>query len=148
MSNSINIKNKKAYHSFEIMDKYIAGIQLYGTEIKAIREAKASLSDAYCVFLHNELWIKMHISEYAFGTYNNHDPKRERKLLLTKKELSKLKKNVSIKGFSIVPLSLFINETGLAKVQIALARGKKLHDKRETMKDRDSKRDLDRIKKQ
>jgi SsrA-binding protein len=147
MLSNINIKNRKAYHLYEILDKYTAGIQLYGTEIKAIREGKASLNDAFCLFTGNELWVKMHISEYAFGTFNNHDPKRDRKLLLNKKELVKLKKAASVKGFSIVPLSLFISDNGYAKLQIALARGKKLFDKREDMKQKDSKREMDRLKK-
>lgn len=147
MAGKINIKNKKAYHLYEILDKYTAGIQLYGTEIKAIRDGKASLNDSYCVFYMNELWVRMHISEYAFGTYNNHEPKRDRKLLLTKKELRKLQKSTNTKGFNIVPLSLFINDAGYAKLQIAVARGKKLHDKRNTLKEKDNKRELDRLKK-
>ena len=144
MANHINIKNKKAWHEFEILDKYIAGIQLYGTEIKAIREGKASLTDAYCVFEGEELWVKMHIAEYVNGTYNNHDPRRDRKLLLTKRELRKLHRSYNIKGFTIVPLRLFINEKGLAKMEIALARGKKLYDKRQTLKQKDIQRDIDR----
>ncbi len=144
MANNINIKNKKAWHEYEIIEKYVAGIQLYGTEIKAIREGKASLSDSYCMFENNELWVKMHISEYANGTYNNHEPKRDRKLLLTKRELRKLRKSYDIKGFTIVALRLFITEKGLAKLQIALARGKKLYDKRQSLKQKDQQRDIDR----
>jgi len=144
MANNINIKNKKAWHDYEIIEKFIAGIQLYGTEIKAIREGKASLSDAYCVFEKEELWVKMNISEYINGSYNNHDPRRDRKLLLTKRELRKLLKNYNIKGFSIVPLKIFINEKGLAKMEIGLARGKKMYDKRQTLKQKDIQRDIDR----
>lgn len=144
MANNINIKNKKAWHDYEIIEKFIAGIQLYGTEIKSIREGKASLTDAYCVFEKEELWVKMNISEYVNGTYNNHDPRRDRKLLLTKRELRKLLKNYNIKGFAIVPLRIFINEKGLAKMEIGLARGKKMYDKRQSLKQKDIQRDIDR----
>lgn len=145
---TVEIKNKKASHEYEFLEKFTAGIELTGTEIKAIREGKANLVDAYCYFVGTDLWIRgMHISEYSFGTYNNHDPKRERRLLLTRKELDKLNKKIKEKGFAIVATKLFITDRGWAKLNIALARGKKLHDKREDIKDRDNKRDLDRLKK-
>ena len=145
---SINIKNKRAFFDFEIMDRYDAGIQLCGTEIKSIRESRASLVDAYCCFINNELWTKgMNISEYFYGTYNRHEPRRERKLLLHRKELNKLERKVKETGLTIVPLRLYINEKGLAKVEIALAKGKKQHDKRETLKQKDTSREIDRIKK-
>ena len=144
----INIKNKKAWHDYEILDKFVAGIQLTGTEIKSIRAGKASLVDAYCYFSENELWVKgMHISEYDFGNLNNHDPKRDRKLLLNRKELKKLAKNVNEKGLTIIALRIFLAENGYAKLEIALARGKKEYDKREDLKKKDSKRELDRMMK-
>jgi SsrA-binding protein len=149
MQNSVNIKNKKAKFEYEILDKYTAGIVLTGTEIKSIRDSKASISESFCEFNEqNELFvINMTIQEYVYGNYYNHKPKAERKLLLNKRELKKLAKEVNTKGLTIVPLRLFINEKGLAKLDIALAKGKKLFDKRDTIKDRDNKRDLDRIKK-
>ena len=149
MQNTVNIKNKKARFEYEILDKYTAGIVLTGTEIKSIRASKASIAESFCEFNEQgELFaINMTIQEYAYGNYYNHRPKAERKLLLNKRELKKLFKDVSTKGLTIVPLRLFLNEKGLAKLDIALAKGKKLFDKRETMKDRDNKRDLDRIKK-
>jgi SsrA-binding protein len=144
----INIKNKRAKFEFHILDTYIAGIMLTGTEIKSIRNGKASVMESYCVFEKGELYIRnMNISEYEEGSYNNHKPRRDRKLLLNKKELDKLFKKIKIKGFSIIPLNLFINERGLAKLKIALAEGKKLHDKREDLKEKDSKRDMDRVMK-
>lgn len=144
----IEYKNKKAWFKYEFVEKYTAGIVLTGTEIKSIREGKISFTDSYCVFKLGELWAtSIHISEYSLGTFNNHDPKRDRKLLLNRKELLKLQKKVAEKGFTIVPTSLFLNEAGIAKLDIALARGKKLHDKREDIKDRDNKRDLDRTQK-
>ena len=148
MANKINIKNKKAYFDFEIIEKYTAGIKLTGTEIKSIREGKASLVDSYCYFEKNELWVKnMRVTEYAFGTYNNHNPYQDRKLLLQRKELNKLEKRVKEKGLTIVALRLFINDTGLAKLDIALSKGKKEFDKRELLKQKDTKRDLDRVSK-
>jgi len=148
MQNNIHIKNKKVYFEFELLEKYITGIQLTGTEIKSIRMGKVSLVDAYCFFQDHELWIKgLHIAEYAFGTHANHDPKRDRKLLLNRKELNKLEKKVNEKGLTIVAPRLFINEKGLAKVEVALARGKKLYDKREDLKQKDSKRQMDRMRK-
>lgn len=149
MQNSVNIKNKKAKFEYEILSKYTAGIVLTGTEIKSIRDSKASISESFCEFNErNELFvINMTIQEYVYGNYYNHKPKAERKLLLNKRELKKLEKEVNTKGLTIVPLRLFINEKGLAKLDIALAKGKKLFDKRDTIKDRDNKRNLDRIKK-
>ncbi|MFT5848581.1 MAG: SsrA-binding protein [Psychroserpens sp.] len=149
MQKPVNIKNKKAKFEYEILDTYTAGIVLTGTEIKSIRDSKASIAEGFCEFNdHSELFvINMTIQEYVFGNYYNHKPKAERKLLLNKKELKKLEKAVNIKGNAIIPLRLFVNEKGLAKLDIALGKGKKLFDKRDTIKDRDNKRDLDRIKK-
>lgn len=149
MQKNINIQNKKARFLYEILDKYTAGIVLTGTEIKSIRSSKASIAESFCEFNEKgELFvINATIEEYAFGNYYNHRPKAERKLLLNKKELKKLHKEVQSTGLTIIPLRLYINENGYAKMDIALAKGKKLYDKRETMKDRDNKRDLDRIKK-
>jgi SsrA-binding protein len=145
MKENINIKNRKAAFQFELYEKYIAGIQLRGTEIKSIRVGNMSFTDSFCIFKENELWITgLHISEYKFGSYNNHEPKRIRKLLLNKAELKKIKRKVDEKGFTIVPLSCFINEDNLAKVEIAIARGKKSFDKREDIKIKDNKRDMER----
>tara|TARA_A100001011_G_scaffold150753_1_gene159176 strand:+ start:795 stop:1256 length:462 start_codon:yes stop_codon:yes gene_type:complete len=145
----INIQNKKARFEYEILDQFTAGIVLTGTEIKSIRKSKASIAESFCEFNEKEelFAINMYIEEYAFGTRFNHRPRGNRKLLLNKKELNKLLKQVKNSGLTIVPLKLFINEKGFAKMLIALARGKKLYDKRETLKDRDNKRDLDRVKK-
>lgn len=149
MKNTINIQNKKARFEYEILDKYTAGIVLTGTEIKSIRLSKASIAESFCEFNERgELFVvNMYIEEYSFGTHYNHQPRSTRKLLLNKKELRGLHKEVKNAGLTIVPLRLFLNEKGLAKLSIALAKGKKIHDKRETMKDRDNKRDLARIKK-
>ncbi|MDU8886900.1 SsrA-binding protein SmpB [Yeosuana sp. MJ-SS3] len=149
MQKSINIQNKKARFQYEILDKYTAGIVLTGTEIKSIRNCKASIAESFCEFNdRGELFVvNMTIEEYIYGTYYNHKPKATRKLLLNKKELKKLNKEVQNTGLTIIPLRLFINEKGYAKLEIALAKGKKLHDKRETIRDRDNKRNLDRIKK-
>jgi SsrA-binding protein len=149
MQKNINIQNKKARFEYEIRDKYTAGIVLTGTEIKAIRQSKASIAESFCEFNEQgELFVvNMSIEEYSHGTHYNHKPKAERKLLLNKRELKKLEKEVKNTGLTIVPLRMFINEKGFAKIDIALAKGKKLYDKRETIKDRDNKRDLDRIKK-
>lgn len=149
LQKSIHIKNKKARFEYEILDKYTAGMVLGGTEIKSIRESKASISESFCEFNDKgELFIiNMQIDEYSHGSHYNHKPKAERKLLLNKRELKKLQKEVNTSGLTIVALNLFLNDRGLAKLNIALAKGKKLYDKRETMKDRDNKRDLDRIKK-
>lgn len=149
MQKKINILNKKARFEYEILDTYTAGIVLTGTEIKSIRASQASISEAFCEFSeYGELFvINMTIQEYVYGNYYNHAPKAERKLLLNKKELKKLQKEVQNKGLTIIPLKLFINDKGFAKLNIALAKGKKLYDKRDSIKDRDNKRDLDRIKK-
>lgn len=150
MQKTVNILNKKAKFQYEILDKYTAGIVLTGTEIKSIRSGKASIAESFCEFNDREelFVINMTVEEYAFGNYYNHKPKAERKLLLNRKELKKLKKEMDIKGNAIIPLKLFINDKGFAKLIIALAKGKKLYDKRETIKDRDNKRNLDRIKKE
>ena len=144
----INIKNKKASFNYEFVDKYTAGIMLTGTEIKSIRDGKVNFTDAYCFFIGHELWLKgLHISEYSYGSYNNHIPKRDRKLLLNKKELLKIKKKISEKGLTIIPTRMFVNERGKAKLAIAIARGKAKFDKRHDIKDRDNKRELDRMMK-
>lgn len=149
MKNSINIKNRKAKFNYEFLDKYTAGIKLAGTEIKAIREGKASIAESFCEFHNHELFvINMHVEEYSHATHFNHNPKSERKLLLQRRELRKLEKEVTNSGLTIIPLRLFINDRGLAKLQIALAKGKKIYDKRESIKERESKRKLDRIKKE
>lgn len=146
-SGKVVIKNKKAFFQFEIIETFTAGIVLTGTEIKSLRQSKASLVDAYCKFTNGELWLTgMHITEYNFGTYNNHEPKRDRKLLLNRTELRKLFRSSQEKGLTIVALKVFINENGYAKVEIGLARGKKMHDKREDLKSKDNKRELDRLK--
>ena len=149
MQKKINIQNKKARFEYEILDKYIAGIQLTGTEIKSIRQSKARITESFCEFNERgELFIvNMYIQEYMFGHHFNHNPKSERRLLLNKRELRSLKKDVEAKGNTIVPLKLYINDRGFAKLEIALAKGKQTHDKRNVIKDRDSKRNLDRIKK-
>lgn len=149
MQKEIHIKNKRARFEYELIEEYTAGIVLTGTEIKSIRNSKASISESFCEFNERgELFtVNMHIEEYAYGTRYNHRPKAQRKLLLNKKELKKLHREVQNTGLTIVPLRLFITDKGFAKLRIALARGKKLYDKRETLKDRDNKRDLDRIKK-
>ena len=149
MQKQINIQNKRARFEYEILDEYIAGIVLSGTEIKSIRNSKASITESFCEFNEKgELFaVNMFIEEYAFGTRFNHSPRGSRKLLLKKIELKKLNREVRNTGLTIVPLKLFINDKGFAKITIALARGKKLFDKRETLKDRDNKRDLDRVKK-
>lgn len=144
----LNIKNRRASFDFEIMETYVAGIVLSGTEIKSIRLGKASLVDTFCYFHNGELYVKgMNISLYEWGTYNNHQPKRDRKLLLNKKELVKLERAVQDKGVSIVGLKLFLNERGFAKINIGLARGRKNYDKREHLKEKDTKRELARVMK-
>lgn len=149
MHSTINIKNKRAKFDYEILDKYTAGIVLSGTEIKSIRLGKANLSQSFCEFNdHGELFvINMQVDEYSHGTHYNHRPKAERKLLLNKKELKKLRKEVTTSGLTIIPINLFINDRGFAKINIGLARGKKEYDKRETIKDRENKRNLSRLKK-
>ena len=142
---NILVKNKRATFDYELTDRFTAGIQLFGTEIKSIRDAKVSLTETYCTFIKNELWIKnMHIAEYFFGSYNNHEVRRDRKLLLNKRELSKLTRATRETGLTIIPTKLYINEKGLAKVEIALARGKKNYDKRESLKEKEDKRQMDR----
>ena len=142
-TNKVNIRNKRASYEYEFIDKYVAGIMLKGTEIKSIREGKINLGDGYCVFLKDELFVKnMHISPYMQGTQFNHEPTRERKLLLNKRELHKLKQKSEEKGLSIIPIKLFTNARGLAKLEIALARGKKLYDKRQSIKEKDLKHEL------
>jgi len=148
MSENITIKNKKAYFEYHILDKYEAGIELLGTEIKSIRAGKANLTDGFCTFVGNELFaFNIHISEYSMGSFYNHEPKRNRKLLLNKKELSKLRIKTQDKGMTIVPLQIFFNERGFAKMEIALAQGKKLHDKRDSLKERDAKIEISRYNK-
>ena len=144
----INIRNKRATFDYEILEEYIAGIVLVGTEIKSIRLGKASMVDCYCYFEKDELWIRgVNISEYAWGTCNNHIPKRDRKLLLNRKELNKLSRSLQDKGLTVVGLRLFLNERGLAKVAIGLARGRKSYDKREYLKENDAKREMDKAMK-
>jgi len=149
MQKNINIRNKKARFEYEILDTYIAGIQLSGTEIKSIRDSKARITESFCEFNESgELFvINMFVEEYSFGSFYNHRAKSERKLLLTKQELKKLAKQVQNVGLTIIPLKLFITDKGWAKLQIALCKGKKLYDKRQVMKDRDQKKSLDQIKK-
>ena len=148
MANSINITNKRARFEYEILDKYIAGLKLVGTEIKSIRAGKASIAEGFCEFSNGELFIiNMTIEQYSHATYFNHKPKSERKLLLNKKELRKWEREAKKTGLTIIPLKLFIAENGYAKIEIGLCRGKKLYDKREVIKDRDNKRDLSRLKK-
>jgi SsrA-binding protein len=145
MDQKVRIKNKKAAFEFFLVEKYVAGIELSGTEIKSIRTGKVSLAESYCTFRGDELFvINMHIAEYQYGTYNNHDPKRDRKLLLNRRELKKLAIKTKERGFTIIPTFLFINDRGLAKLEIAVAKGKKLYDKRETIKIKDNQRDMER----
>ena len=142
---AITIRNRKASFEYNFISNYKAGIMLTGTEVKAIRDGKASLNDAFCIFMNEELWIKnMHISEYSHGSYNNHEPKRLRKLLLNKTEIQKLQSKMKEKGNTIIPVQLFFNERGIAKIEIALARGKKMFDKREDIKKRDVEREMSR----
>jgi SsrA-binding protein len=146
-SNNVNIKNRKASFEFTFIDKYVAGIVLGGTEIKSIKEGQASLQEAHCHFFKGELYLKgMHIAEFREGTFNNHEPLRERKLLLNKKEIGKLETKSSEKGLAIIPIRLFINDRGFAKLEIALAKGKKIHDKRDSIKEKDLRRDMERTK--
>lgn len=143
---NIVIKNKKAFHDYEFLEKFVAGIQLTGTEIKSLRAGKANLVDSYCVFYKSELFIKgMHIAEYWWGNLNNHDPMRERKLLLKRRELYKLEKKVKETGSTIIAIKVFINARGLAKAEIALAKGKKEYDKRQDLKQKDAQREIDRV---
>ena len=141
----VNINNKRASFDYEFLENYTAGIVLYGTEIKSIRLGKASLVDTFCIVEKGELWVKnMYIAEYFYGTYNNHTARRDRKLLLTKKELRKIENAARNNGFTIIPTRLFINEKGLAKVVISIAKGKKEYDKRDSIKERDDRREMDR----
>lgn len=143
--NKVNIENRRAKFDYQFIEKLVAGMVLTGTEIKSIREGKAALSDSYCYFRNNELYIKnMHIAEYSEGTHYNHEPNRERKLLLNKLELSKLQKKMKDQGLTIVPVRLFISDSGYAKLEIALAKGKKEFDKRESIKKRDVERETNR----
>lgn len=145
---NINIRNKRATFDYEIIEEYVAGIVLVGTEIKSLRLGKASLVDSYCYFEHGELWIRnVNIAEYTWGTCNNHVPKRDRKLLLNRKELTKLQRSLQDRGLTVVGLRLFINDRGLAKVAIGLARGRKSYDKREYIKENDAKREMDKAMK-
>jgi SsrA-binding protein len=145
ISNNIQIKNKRATFDYALLETFTAGIVLTGTEIKSIRLGKASLVDTYCIVERGELWVKnMYIAEYFYGTYNNHAARRDRKLLLTHKELKKIDAESKNTGFTIVPVRLFINEKGLAKLVIAIAKGKKEYDKRDSLKERDDKREMDR----
>jgi len=145
MKHNITIKNKRASFEYFLLEEFTAGIQLTGTEIKSIRSGKVNLVDAYCVFENDELFVKnMHIAEYVYGSHYNHEPKRDRKLLLTKKELRKLSNKVREKGFTIIPVQIFINDKGLAKLDIALARGKHFYDKRESLKKKDVQKEIDR----
>jgi SsrA-binding protein len=144
--NNIVIKNKKASFDYEFIETFVAGMVLTGTEIKSLRLGKASLVDSYCAMFRNELWVKnMYIAEYFYGTYNNHDARKDRKLLLNRKELKKIEQLAKNTGFTIVPTRLFINEKGLAKIVIAVAKGKKAYDKRQSLKEKDDKREMDRV---
>lgn len=142
----INIKNRRATFDYAITETFTAGIVLTGTEIKSIRNGKASLVDSFCYVVNGEVWVKnMYIAEYFYGTYNNHAERRDRKLLLKKKEIGRLEKNGKESGFSIIPLRLFINDRGLAKLVIGLGRGKKEYDKRQSIKEREDKRSMARL---
>ncbi|MEE3484449.1 MAG: SsrA-binding protein SmpB [Bacteroidales bacterium] len=148
LKSDVLIRNKRATFDYELIDTYQAGIVLVGTEIKSIRLGKASLVDTFCYFNDGELWVKnMNISEYFYGTYNNHLPRRDRKLLLSKRELQKIRRQTKDTGFTVVPTKLFINEKGLAKMEIAVAKGKKEYDKRESLKEKDDRRQMDRAMK-
>ena len=141
----MEIKNRSAYFEYAIEDKWDAGMVLTGTEVKSLRAGKASFNDSYCIIHHGEIWVKnLHISEYAFGTYSNHQPMHDRKLLLHKKEIRKIENKLKDKGYTIIPLRIFFSESGKAKIQIGLARGKKLHDKRAAIKEREVKKEIKR----
>jgi SsrA-binding protein len=145
LQQNINIKNKRASFDYEFIDKFVAGLVLMGTEIKSIRAGKVSMNDSYCYFIANELYVKnLSISEYEFGTRYNHEVRRERKLLLSRRELNKLDRKVKESGLTIVPVRLFVNDKGLAKMEIALARGKANYDKRQSLKEKDARREMDR----
>ena len=141
----MEIRNRSAYHEYFIEDKYTAGMVLAGTEVKSLRAGKASFNDSYCLFIKGELWIRsLHIAEYSHGTSSNHDPVQERKLLLQKRELRKLEARIKEKGYTIVPLRIYFSEKGLAKLDLGLGKGKHLYDKRETIKQRDTEREMKR----
>jgi len=145
-ASQVNIKNRKAHFNYEIGDTYTAGMVLTGTEIKSIREGRANLTDSYCVVDRGEVWVKgMHVSEYFYGSYNNHESRRDRKLLLSRKEIAKIARQSSDAGFTIVPLRIFINEKGYAKIVIGIGKGKKEYDKRQSIKEREDRRDIDRM---
>ncbi len=147
-ASKVNIKNKRAYFDYEIGDTYTAGMVLTGTEIKSIRSGKASLTDSYCLVEKGEVWVKgMNISEYFYGSYNNHLARRDRKLLLSRKEIAKIEKAIADPGFTLIPLKIFISDRGYAKLLIGVARGKKQYDKRQSIKEREDKRMLDRMMK-
>jgi SsrA-binding protein len=140
------IKNRSAFHEYFFDNKYVAGIVLTGTEVKSLREGKASFNDSYCIIHKGEMWLKsLHIAEYSHGTVNNHDPVRDRKLLLQKREINKIEGKLKEKGYTLIPLRIFFNEKNLIKVEIGLGKGKKLHDKRETIKNRDVEREMKRF---
>jgi SsrA-binding protein len=146
--NEVNIRNKRARFEYHLLDDYVAGVQLTGTEIKSIRNGKASILEAYCVMSEGEVWIRnMHVTEYENASFYNHKPRGDRKLLLNKKEILKIEKFLKIKGNTLVPLRMFLSEKGWIKLEIACAQGKKLHDKREDLKEKDDKRDMDRAMK-
>jgi SsrA-binding protein len=139
------IKNKKAAFEFHFIETFTAGIVLTGTEVKSIREGKANFSDSFCIIQNGEMWVKnLHINEYKEGSYNNHEPKRQRKLLLNKKELQKIQSKLREKGTTVIPVQLYFNERGYAKLDIAVARGKKVYDKRESIKEKDMRRQMER----
>ena len=142
---NMEIKNRSAFHEYFFDNKYVAGIVLAGTEVKSLREGKASFNDSYCIIHKGEMWLKsLHIAEYSHGTANNHDPVRDRKLLLQKREINKIEGKLKEKGYTLIPLRIFFNEKNLIKVEIGLGKGKKLHDKRETIKNRDVEREMKR----
>jgi SsrA-binding protein len=142
----MEIKNRSAFHEYFFDNKYVAGIVLTGTEVKSLRAGKASFNDSYCIIHKGEMWLKsLHIAEYSHGTVNNHDPVRDRKLLLQKREISKIESKLKEKGYTLVPLLIFFNDKNLIKVEIGLGKGKKLHDKRETIKKRDVEREMKRF---
>ena len=148
MNNKINIRNKKAFHNYEILEKYVAGLQLQGTEIKSIRQGKVSLVESYCLFQNKELYVRgMQIAEYAWSSYNKHVPGRDRKLLLNRQELKKLQRKTRESGLTIITLRIFLSNSGYAKLEIGLAKGKKEYDKRETIKRKDTQRQLERLQK-
>ena len=143
----MEIKNRSAFHEYFFDNKYVAGIVLTGTEVKSLRAGKASFNDSYCIIHKGELWLKsLHIAEYSHGTVNNHDPVRDRKLLLQKREIHKIESKLKEKGYTLIPLLIFFNDKNLIKVEIGLGKGKKLHDKRETIKKRDVEREMKRYR--